>query len=180
MISRINIVGIISGHLKTLKSLNQNQNSNRIYFPDLLLFFLFPILLSGFLTYQKIDLLTQVSNLIAAVSILGGFLFNFLAIIYGAMDKLKKDIEETVVPDSNNTLKKIFIREIHSNISYCILLSIFSVTFLIIYSYSLPCSIFYQIISQILLFINYFLLIHFLLSLLMVLNRVYILLKKDI
>src|SRR5665647_976035 len=141
MFSRINILRIISGHLNTLRSLNQNKDSKSIYLPDFLLFFLFPLLLSGILTYNGIELLTQVSNLIAAISILGGFLFNFLAIIYGAMDKLKEDIAKAGVNNSLIEFKKIFIKEIHSNISYCILLSIFTVTFLVIYSYNFPCTL---------------------------------------
>lgn len=170
MFKRINFKDIISGHLKTLRSLN--QTSKGIYLPDLLLFFVFPILVSGCLTYKKVDLSSQVTNLIAAIAILGGFLFNLLAIIYGAMDKLKIDAEK-------NPIKKIFIKEIHSNISFCILLSIFSTVFLILYSYDFPCGQIYCYIKDSLLFLNYFLLLLFFLTLLMILNRVYILLKKD-
>lgn len=174
---RINVNQIISGHLRTLRSLN--QTSKGIYFPDLITFFVFPIALSGYLTYKNIDLLNQVTNIIAAISILGGFLFNLLAIIYGVMDKLKVDIEQPK-KGINSELKKIFIKEIHSNISYCILLSIFTTTFLLIYSSDFPCTSIFKIVKQTILFTNYFLLFHFLLTLLMVLNRVYILLKKDI
>ncbi len=170
MFERINITDIIREHLKTLRSLN--QTSKGIYFPDLVLFFLLPIFISLWLTYKHIDLTEQISNIIAAIAILGGFLFNLLAIIYGAMDKLKVDA-------TNNKIKKKFIKEIHSNISFCILLSIFSTVCLILYSYKLPDYCIYIFIKNGLLFINYFLLLLFLLTLLMVLNRVYVLLKKD-
>jgi hypothetical protein len=170
MFTRINFTQIISSHFKTLRSLNQNGKG--IYIPDLITFFLLPLSLSCYLTVKNIDLSFQVSNLIAAISILGGFLFNLLAIIYSAMDKLKLDAEK-------NELKKIFIKEIHINISYCILLSILTTFFLIIYSYDFPCNFICYVLKRLILFINYFLLFQFFLTLLMVLNRVYILLKKD-
>ena len=171
MLKRINILSIVSEHFQTLRSLN--QTSKKIFWGDVIVFFILPISIAGVLTCKKVDILSQVSNLIAAISILGGFLFNLLAIIYGAMDKLKIDSE-------NNVLKKTFMKEIHTNISYSILTSIAIIVFLIIYSFEFPKENIYDWIKKGLLFINYFLLIHFFLTLLMVLNRIYILFKKDI
>lgn len=174
MFKRISIKEIISAHLKTLRSLN--QASNGIYIPDLLLFFISPFLISLYLIYKDIELSSQITNLISAISILGGFLFNLLAIVYSIMDKLKDDSLKKGASD----LKKKFVKEIHSNISFAILLSIFTTVFLIIYSFEYPSTQVYCCIKKLLALINYFLLILFFLTLLMILNRIFILLKKDV
>jgi hypothetical protein len=172
MFSRINFIKIINAHIKTLKSLN--QTSKLIYWKDFLLFYFTPLLLSFILIYNDISIKFQASNLIAAISILGGFLFNLLAIIYNSMSNLKNDAV-------NNKIKEKYIKEIHSNISYNILISIFLVVFLIIFNIDLKfdCIYFTKIANLIIEFITTFLLTHFFLTLLMVLNRIYILLNKE-
>src|SRR5690554_2295714 len=109
MISRINCYKIVRNHFRTLRSLG--QESNRIYWQDFILFILFPIAISLALTYYDFNFKNQLTNLIAAISILGGFLFNLLAIIYNSMENLKRDAEA-------NDIKKTYAKEIHSNISY--------------------------------------------------------------
>jgi len=171
MLSRINFIKIINGHFGTLRSLN--QSSKTIYWQDFILFILFPIIVASSIIYFDLEFRNQITNLIAAISILGGFLFNLLAIIYNSMENLEKDSKKS-------TIKQKYIKEIHSNISYNILLSIFTIIFLIVYNidFNLGCTTTY--ISKILTFINSFLISSFLLTLLMVLNRVYILLNKNI
>lgn len=171
MLSRINFFKIIKGHFRTLRSLN--QTSKTIYWQDFLLFIIFPILLSGTFTFLNFGFKNQITNIIAAISILGGFLFNLLAIIYNSMENLERDSQKSKI-------KQKYIKEIHSNISYNILLALFSVIFLIIYNIELTPSCLTDIIEKSLIFINGFLLISFILTILMVLNRVYILLNKNI
>lgn len=120
----------------------------------------------------KIDFSEQTSNLITAVSILGGFLFNLLAIIYSVLDQLKRDAV-------GNDLKQIFVKEIHINISYGILLSIISAVFLVVYDFGTCYPYKFNWLKDLMLVLNYFLLIHFLLTLLMILNRIYILMTKE-
>ncbi|MDI5898636.1 hypothetical protein [Flavobacterium yafengii] len=172
MFSRINFIKIIKAHLKTLRSLN--QTSNLIYWNDFLLFYLIPIFLSILLIYFNISIKTQVSNLIAAISILGGFLFNLLAIIYNSMGNLKSDALK-------NEIKKKYVKEIHSNISYNILVSIFLIILLIIFNIDIKFNdlSITKGINISIEFCTTFLLSHFFLTLLMVLNRIYILLDKE-
>jgi hypothetical protein len=172
MLSRINIFQIIRDHFKTLRSLNQKTKG--IYWQDFILFILFPIALSGFATYKNYSLQNQVTNLIAATSIIGGFLFNLLAIIYGQIDKIKSDADT-----EQNYLKKVFVKEIHINISFGIVLSIILVLTLILYSIDFKGEQIFEVLNKALLAINYFLITEFTLTILMVVNRVYILLKKD-
>lgn len=172
MLERINIISIIKDHFKTLKSLN--QKSNWVNGKDFLLFIGFPLILSGFITFKGYDFKEQLGNLIAAISIFGGFLLNLLAIIYSQIDAIEKDAE-----NEHNELKKKFVKEIHSNISFCIVLSILIVITLLLTTIDLPEFEYNWLLIRIIIGVNYFLMILFLLTLVMVLNRVYILLKKN-
>lgn len=172
MISRINVLNIIIDHFNTLKSLN--KKSRTIYWKDLILFILFPIIVSTFLTWSDFDFKDQLGNLIAAISILGGFLFNLLAIIYSQIDKIKTDAK-----NEGNKLKERFVREIHINISFCILLSILIILTLLLTTVYIPDFSCKHLVTKGIIGLNYFLLFLFVLTLIMILNRVYILLKKE-
>lgn len=172
MLSRINILKIIVDHFGTLRSLN--QKSNNIYYKDFILFILVPFGISTYLVFKKYTFEEQLGELIAAISILGGFLFNLLAIIYSQLDNMKNDAES-----EENELKSKFVKEIHINISFCIVLSLFIIISLLLTTISIPEFDLSWIIKKLIIWINYFLLALFFLSLLMVVNRVYILLKKN-
>jgi hypothetical protein len=171
MLSRINILKIIRDHLGTLRSLN--QSSNRIYWKDFLLFFVFPIIVSTLLIWKGYSFKEQLGNLIAVISIFGGFLFNLLAIIYSQMENIKIDAET-----EDDKIKKRFINEIHINISFCIVLSICIVLTLLLTTIDIPEFEYLDVINNIINGLNYYLMILFVLTLTMILNRVYILLKK--
>lgn len=173
MLERINIFGIIIDHLGTLRSLN--QRSKYINWKDAILFFAFPMIISIMLTCKGFNFNEQLGNLIAAVAIFGGFLFNLLAIIYSQMDNIKKD-----AINEKNELKQKFVREIHVNISFCIVLSIFIILTLLSSTVDIPNWEYKRVIENAITGINYFLLVLFLLSLTMVINRVYILLNKTV
>jgi len=102
---------------------------------------------------------------------MGGFLFNLLAIIYGLMDKLKADSKD-------DPIKMRFVKEIHVNISFNIFLSFLLLLLLIIYSCQ-PNNNCFSITDYIFSFLIYFLLILFVLTMLMILNRIYIIMKKE-
>jgi hypothetical protein len=172
MLERINIISIITDHFKTLKSLN--QKSNWVNGKDLLLFIGLPLTISVLLTYKDYSFKEQLGNLITAISIFGGFLFNLLAIIYSQLDNIEKDAE-----NGKNELKKKFVKEIHSNISFCIVLSILIVISLLLTTIDIPEFHYDWLIHKIIIGLNYFLMSIFLLTLIMILNRVYILLNKN-
>ena len=173
MFNRINIGSIIADHFKTLRSLNQNYNF--MNWKDIILFIILPLFLAIFVTYKGYNFKQQVGNLIAAIAIFGGFLFNLLAIIYGQIHNIKADAEK-----EKNELKEKFVKEIHTNISFCIVLSIFIVLSLLLTTIDIPHFQFRQILENFFIVINYYLMTIFVLTLMMVLNRVYILLKKDV
>lgn len=173
MFKRINIFKIIGDHYTTLRRLD--SDSKYIYWKDGLLFIFFPLALAFFLAYFGFSVKPFIGNLIAAIAIFGGFLFNLLAIVYSQIDKIKSDAES-----ENNSIKKRFVKEIHINISYSIVISIFIVAILICSTITLPSFKCDWLVKKLVFGIIYFLLFHFFLTLLMILNRVYILLKKDI
>jgi cytochrome c biogenesis factor len=172
MLARINILAIIKDHFKTLKSLNSTKN--RISWQDSILFIVTPIVIAVGLVYKDLTFEEQLGNLIAAISIFGGFLFNLLAIIYSQFDKIEIDANK-----EDNELKKRFVKEIHTNISFCIVLSILIVLTLLLSTIDIPLFNYDWLLKKIIIGVNYFLMSLFLLTLTMVLNRVYILLKKE-
>ena len=167
MLIRVNFIHIIKAHFATFRAVGQAKG---IYFWDLILFIFFPAVVAIFMTCTGVEFKELISDIITAISILAGFLFNLLAIIYTSLEKLKIEKSE---------IKKKFILELHSNISYNILVSIFLICFLFLYKISIPKSELCDVLKKILIAINIFLLISFVLTLLMVLNRIYILLDSS-
>ena len=179
MMQRINIYRIVKDHLKTLRSLNQSYNFINI--GDFLLFFIFPSIISLTLNLLNYNFIKQLDNLIASISILGGFLFNLLAIIYSQIENIKTDVEKLGNNDKNKIEREIknkFINEIHSNISFAIVLSIFLILSLLSITVEIPEFKYKTLVENIFIFINYFLMQLFTLTLLMIINRIYILFKK--
>lgn len=175
MFSRIDIRKILKAHFRTLQNINQKGTS----FSDIFLFILLPFACSLFLIYFDVTIKNQIANLVTALSILAGFLFNLLAIIHTSLGKIKNRIKSK--EEQTKSLKFKFANEIHSNISYNILIALFLITVLVIFGFDIKfdTKIGSCIYNKSLNLICIFLLIHFLLTLLMILNRIYILLDKE-
>lgn len=165
MLTRINIIQIIHSHLKTLRGVGQTKG---IAFIDLILFLIIPLASALLLAFYNVGFKTIASDIITAISILAGFLFNLLAIIYTSLDKIK-------INGKNSEIRKLFVLELHSNISYNILLSIFIIPLLLLYKLDVYKCWF----DKVLIAVNYFFLFSFFLTLLMVLKRIFILLDTS-
>jgi len=172
MFRRINIIKIVIAHYKSLRNINRKG----ISYNDLILFFIFPLLISIPCLYYNISIKSQISNLATTLSILAGFLFNLLAIIHNSLGKIKKKLHENL--QEQNMLKLTFANEIHSNISYNILVAIFLLVLIFILGLEFSHEEF-QFSHNFINFISIFFLIHFVLTLLMILNRIYVLLDKE-
>jgi hypothetical protein len=175
MLSRIDFRKIVIAHYNSLSSLN----SGRISLGDILLFIFVPILLSFGLIYYNISIQKQIGNLITMMSILAGFLFNLLAIIHASLGKIKQRIKKK--NEEQDSIKFRFANEIHANISYNILIAMFLIIFLVIFAFDINFNdkFYNYVLTQLFNFICLFLLLHFTLTLLMILNRIYILLDKE-
>jgi hypothetical protein len=150
MLTRINITQIITSHLKTLRGLGQKKG---IAIIDLLLFIIIPLISALLLAFFNIGFKSLASDIITAISILVGFLFNLLAIIYTSIDKIK-------IEGRDSEIRKQFVLELHSNISYNILLSISHIPLLLIYKLDVDELWF----DEFLIGINYFFLLSFFLN----------------
>lgn len=175
MLSRIDIRKIIIAHYKSLSSLN----SKGIPFSDVLLFIIVPVLISFGLTYSDISIQNQVPTLVTAIAILAGFLFNLLAIIHTSLGKIKQRIKNK--GEEKKSIKFRFANEIHANISYNILVALFLIIFLVMFAFNIKFNNIYFscVFIKVLNFLCLLLLAQFLLNLLMILNRIYILLDKE-
>ena len=174
MFARINILKIVIDHFRTLTSLS--SSSKMMTLNDVFLFLLLPLGISIYLVLNNYTFEQQLGNLIAGISIFGGFLFNLLAIIYSQLENIEKNNQN--LNDEFHSLKKKFVDEIHINISFCIVLSILIVTGLFLSTIDFPIQKLNPLFKNIIIGLDYFLLIIFSLSLLLVINRVYILLKR--
>lgn len=174
MLARIDIWKIICDHFATLRRIDDGSKNMSIN--DCVIFIFLPLVLSSIFVRLGFSIKLQLSNLISAVSIFGGFLFNLLAIIYSQFDKIQKDSQT----GQNTELKKRFIREIHSNISFCIVLSVFIVLVLFFDAIEIPDKNYWLDPRHVQDFVTFYLLLLLLFTTLMVINRVYILLKKDV
>lgn len=172
---RINICHIIKDHFKSLRL----EGSEEMYWGDKVIFFVFPMIVTFFLFYHNVDLKPQVGNLIKAMAIFAAFMFNLLAVIHGQLGEIKENTKK--INNQEDRKRKIkFAEEIHSNITFNIILAVALIFFLLIYDLT-PCigNLTNVVIIKVTLMINYFLLFLFLLTLMMVINRVYILVRHE-
>ncbi|MGM3305774.1 hypothetical protein ACSQ6I_07235 [Anabaena sp. WFMT] len=168
LFAKINVLNIIKDHLDTLINYNSLKRSKS----DAILFFAVPLILSITLVFFKITINKDfIGVLINIFAIFAGLLFNLLVLVYDVISK--------VVKSSNNAkstkLRLSLLKEIYSNISFEILLALFS-TIILSISILFTNSILINISS----FLVFFLVALFTLTLLMVLKRVHKLLSDEI
>jgi hypothetical protein len=180
MFTKISVAGIVKDHIHTLKS---NQ-TNKIYYPDIFLFFFFPAILSSLMIYSGVLLNDSLVNaLITSFSIFSALLFNLLLLVY---DIAGKDPDKAKVTDpleiKKNVQRRELLREIYVNVSFSILISTISVVILLTYFLKISNCFFWKVnlcsFQWLLAAIVYYLSIQFLLTMFMVLKRIYKLLAK--
>lgn len=164
MFSKINIIGIIRDHVSTLKDYKTGKYS----IEDFFLFFFVPLLISGLVLWLSgIMNKTTVVAITTSISIFAALLFNLLLLVYDAVRK-----EENL--QNPNSEKIRFLKQVFTNISFCIVVSVFSIITLLIFSQISSSCITQYILS----FVSYYFVSLFILTLMMILKRTHILLKK--
>ncbi|MDR3625484.1 MAG: hypothetical protein P4L45_01545 [Ignavibacteriaceae bacterium] len=157
---KINITQIINDHIETLV----NDNKKRPGLDDCITFLLLPIFISTLLLFLKVYLDVNVINIIiTALAILLGLLFNVIIILF---DIIKRD--------STKKIKNNILEQLISNISFAILLSIFAII-MVLCTFINNC-----FIRLVIHWYIYFILSLFLLTVLMILKRIYTLFKNEI
>jgi hypothetical protein len=172
MIAKINVADIIEDHFATLR----NYDTKRQNIGDLLLFYVVPFIVAVVLAILKIDLHKDLVNLlVTALSVFAALLFNLLLLVY---DVIKKTGDAT----EPEKLKRHYLKEIYTNISYSIFVSILSIIFLLASLLNFGAIKSFCCTSEvrtILVIAALFLLGNFLLTLFMILKRIHILLSKE-
>lgn len=152
------------------------MRTGKVQFSDILAFYVLPLLLA-ILVYRGFDdnfLMRQSTNLLTAVSIIGGFLFALFAYIVGVIDKLIQN-------GSRNVIRNRFAKEIHVNIAYSILISLVSICQLLSLGFIKTSVTGWEVYGKAFaLIMVYFVLIHFLFTLVMVVNRVFIVVSSEV
>jgi hypothetical protein len=171
--SKINIFGIVQAHIHTLR----NYRTNKLHYPDIVLFIFLPLIISVLLVYLDFPLNDGMVNaLITSFSIFAALLFNLLLLVYGLTEK------ENGKPNVSND-KLSILREIYINVSFCILVSVITTIILLAYFLRTKNCLLFKIdvcyFRWIQSLIAYYLSFQFLLTLLMILKRIYKLLEKD-
>ncbi|WP_088242294.1 hypothetical protein [Calothrix rhizosoleniae] len=166
--SKINVIEIVANHLSTLKEYRTNKKS----ISDLVLFFVFPFLVSLLLVHFRVVLNKElVGVLINVFAIFAGLLFNLLVLVYDAASKASS----TKGSPQAYKLKLDILEQIYFNISFEILLSLL-VVLLLAASITLKNSLINNIFSALV----FYLIVLFTLTFLMILKRVNVLLSREI
>lgn len=161
MLRRIDVRDIVRGHIETLTE----YGTSRAHRGDYLLFFGVPLVMMAGLLWTQVLLTRDMANIIiTSLSIFAGLLFNLLLLTHGMLRSVPQE----------KTVEKTLIREIYSNISFAILVSILII---------ITCTAFYFsarpwfVLSVTA--VSHFLVANFALTLLMILRRIHILLSNE-
>jgi hypothetical protein len=165
MFDKINIIDIIKCHISTLKDYRTKKYSKC----DLFLFFIFPLIVAGFIIlFCGVISSNAVTLLTTSLSIFAALLFNLLLLVYNAIQKVNVT--------NNVEVKKEFLKQIFQNISFAILVSVFAIILLIIYSLTGNNCILLYILT----FLIFYMVTLFILTLMMILKRTHILFSEEI
>lgn len=173
---KINILSIVFEHFQTLKAFNESKKTNKVFREDFLVFILLPFIVSAIAAAFGIQLNKDTYGIsISVFSIFSALLLNVQIALFSIYQRgwssLKdtnlNEIQKQEIKDRNDLLG-----EVNTNISYLIVVSCIGVTLFLILYISDPK-------NKIMTFISYFLYLHFLFTLLMVIKRAHALFGKE-
>ena len=164
--SKINIFGIVIGHVRTLK-----DHSTGNYEPiDFVLFFGIPVAITGSLLFTYGSLRQDLITIIAtSLSIFAALLFNLLLLVYDATRRIERQKE------CSEDTRGEFLRQLADNISFAVLVAVAAVVVVITLMFVIHVSTASLVVSGFI----YFLITLFTLTLLMILRRIHVLLKMQ-
>lgn len=117
MSSKINVRGIISGHINTLKDASTSKQS----FIDIAVFFLMPFLIALGFAFFKVSLSKEIASLLVNFgSIFTALLLSVLVLVYDQSNKLKEKDSHDILIKTRMSL----LNELYYNICYAIIISI--------------------------------------------------------
>ena len=170
---KIDITRIVVAQFRTMR----DNSTHKYSISDLLLFYGLPILLGAGGAYYGWKFSTDVLNaLLAAFSIFAGLLLNLLILVYTLSS-------QTEQPAALTKTRTALVKELHDNIAYSILVSIFivvvtmvTVAYLKMHEKPLESAFTGRWVTASVIFLT----MNFVLTLLMILKRIYIMLNQTI
>jgi hypothetical protein len=170
MSNKINLSSVVKDHFSSL----QNDATKKLSFLDVSIFLGIPAILFVTSVWNCFKLSDgAVVAMLTAMSVFSGLLINVLVLIYTVAQNIAKASERRTTSDIEN--EKRFLHEIFANITFAIIVSILQI--LILASTYLSGNERFQIYSTA---TTVFLLINFILTMLMVLKRLYLLLQSKV
>jgi len=172
MSTKLNIGAIVKDHFGTMRS----YRTQKLSFFDGITFIVLPALVAIVISiHYKAPESAFATSIITASSIFIGLLLNLLVLLYQISYRNR---EKLLASPGNDhlTRKKLLLKEINANISYCILLLSVLVVSCITMAFEEQMG---EISIKIGYGLVYFLSIHFILNLIMILKRVYALISIE-
>ena len=166
MFSRINIWLIVFDHIKTMR----NFATDKVSVEDVLLFLVTPIGGAVLLVFgMQFRLDAEAANaLITSLSLFSALLFNLLLLIFDILRKENSTRDGT-------PLRRQFLSQIYSNVSFGILIAVICIALLLLLFVDLEAAFLVYALNLVV----DMLVINFILTMLMILKRVHILLRKE-
>jgi hypothetical protein len=123
MSKKINVISILSGHVKTLR----DATTNKMAPIDLMVFFVLPLLASVGFAILNFNLKSDVTSILVNFgAIFTALLLSVLVLVYDQGEKLQSQIDSGKM-DTHIILKKELLNQLYFNICYSIVVSIFLV-----------------------------------------------------
>lgn len=169
--TKVNIKDIIKSHISTLKNYDTQKMSKK----DICTFFVIPAIVSICLTFKNTIPNNGIGIILTAFSIFAGLLFNLLILIMDIGRRVKKQSKEKNVDAKKQKLTEALIKETYCNVAFSIVVSLFVIVISLVFVVGLSNIIFKFIISSVL----YWLIITFIMTLFMILKRVFRLLDNE-
>lgn len=162
LIQKINVWDIVAGHWRTLED---DRTHSRI--GDVFLFYISPLLFIAFLVYRNILLSVAAMNVLTnGLAIMAGLLFNLLVVLQGLSASNRP----------RNERVRAFTREVYNNIAYSIVVALIALVPLVVAAnVETPLRLSFRIAC----FLAVYLTVHFALTLVMVLKRMYVMLQTE-
>ena len=174
MLTKLNVIGIVTDHFRTLRAYNSRSNS----WGEIGLLYGVPALAAIVMLVFGFTVSDETANiLITSLSVFAALLLNLLLMLFDSLSKVQQGNAEQV-----EKARKELIRETYANISYSILVALACISILIGFAIwdlginNLAITLLKQIASGLV----YFLVLNFLLTLFMVLKRIHVLLSREL
>jgi hypothetical protein len=171
VLRKIDITPILRDHIQTLR----DSRTGKLSYSDLLLFFLLPIVLAGIAAWKNVQLRAiAVTGILTASALFVALLLNLLVMVLTYLRATQGD-----PADQSLQLRKTFLREIAVNLSFSILVALALVATALIALFELGDNNQDLKIGRLLTFFLITGAATLMLSLLMILRRMYVLILNE-